>query len=93
MGRDFTDRFSLLHFAVGIVASFWNISFLTVMVLHTVFEWAENTNLGMNIINEYITVWPGGKPSPDTLLNNVGDTVYTALGWGFARWISKTFPD
>lgn len=93
MGKAFSDKYSLLHFAVGIVAYFWDVSFIQIMILHSLFEWLENTQMGMRFINTYIQAWPGGKPKADTLLNRVGDTVYTAVGWWIADWISKRFPE
>lgn len=89
MGQAFTDKYSLLHFAVGIMAYYWDISFFMIMVLHTVFEWVENTKPGMWFINTYITMWPGGKPSADSLINSAGDTLYTAVGWLLAAWVSQ----
>ncbi len=89
MGTAFTDKYSLLHFAVGIVGYYWNISFIAIVILHILFEYVENTKPGMRFINEYITLWPGGKPSADTLMNSLGDTVYTAVGWLLAAWVSQ----
>ncbi len=88
MGTALTDKYSLLHFAVGIVAYYWGISFLNIMILHTLFEWLENTPTGMWLINTYIKFWPGGKPAPDTMVNRVGDTLWTAVGWGLSHWIA-----
>jgi hypothetical protein len=48
----------------------------------SLFEFIENTTVGMNFINKYFSVWwPGGKTHPDNLLNKTSDTVFTALGW------------
>ncbi len=88
MGTTFTDKYSLLHFAVGIVAYYWDVSFVMVMVLHTLFEWLENTSAGMWFINTYIKAWPGGKPVADSFINSVGDTVWTAVGWGISHAIA-----
>ena len=41
MGNKFIDQYSLLHFAVGIVVYFWDISLLSWFVLHTIFELIE----------------------------------------------------
>ena len=60
MGSYFTDKFSLLHFATGIIVYYWNMSFLLWFILHLLFEYIENTESGMNIINK-IHLWPGGK--------------------------------
>lgn len=88
MGIHFTDKFSLLHFAVGIVAQYWNISFLQWFVIHLIYEYLENTKQGMFLINK-ITLWPGGKPSADTMVNRVGDQFYALLGWLFAYYNSN----
>ena len=53
MGTKIVDQFSLLHFAVGIVVYFWDISLLLWFVLHTMFELIENTPQGIYFINHY----------------------------------------
>ena len=60
MGTRFTDKFSLLHFATGIIAYYWNISFLSWFIMHLMYEYIENTIYGMRLINK-IPLWPGGK--------------------------------
>lgn len=81
MGQHFVDQYSLLHFATGIVAYFFGMDWVIFLVIHTLFEWAENTQNGMFVINTYLPLWPGGKPSADSILNRVGDTVAAMLGW------------
>jgi hypothetical protein len=88
MGIRFLDQYTYLHFAVGIVVYFWNISLLNWFVLHTIFEFLENTQMGMNIINK-MTFWPGGKPKSDTIINSIGDTVGSILGWLSAYCLDK----
>lgn len=83
------DQFTYLHFAVGIVAYFWNISLLLWLILHTVFEFLENTEMGINIINRYIVFWPGGKSGPDPFINNIGDTIGAFIGWASAYYLDK----
>ncbi len=56
------------------------------IVLHTVFEWAENTETGMAMINRVFVRegafgWPGAKKAADSLINRVGDTVAFGVGW------------
>jgi hypothetical protein len=86
MGLRAFDQYSLLHFAVGVIAYFWSVSFLIVIVIHILFEFIENTPVGMNLINTYFTKWwPGGKTYPDNLLNKTTDTVFTGLGWLVAK--------
>jgi hypothetical protein len=82
MGIYFTDQYSLLHFATGIVVYFWGLSFINWNILHFIFEYTENTVMGMKLINK-ITIWPGGKEKADSFINNVGDQFYASLGWLF----------
>lgn len=90
MGLRFLDQYSLLHFATGIVAYFFGISFTNWMIMHTIFELLENTETGMSLINRYVgTLWPGGKPYADAFINSVGDTVATAIGWLVAYWLDE----
>ena len=85
MGKQFLDQYSLLHTATGIVSYFWGFSFIASLVLHTLFEWLENTTVGIRFINETLAgIWPGGKPEPDAMINRVGDTIVFALGWYMA---------
>jgi hypothetical protein len=80
MGKRFLDQYTYLHFAVGIVVYFWNISLLNWIILHTIFEFLENTKIGMKLINN-LPFWPGGKPESDSIINNIGDTIGAILGW------------
>lgn len=80
MGLYFTDKFSLLHFAVGIIVYYWNMSFILWFIVHMIFEYVENTKYGMNIINRFV-YWPGGKDRADSLINSLGDQFYAQLGW------------
>lgn len=89
MGRYFTDQYSLLHFAVGIIMYFWGFSALFTLIIHTIFELLENTKYGMFFINNYIKIWPGGKPYADWFINSVGDTLYTMIGFYLAKYIDK----
>ena len=89
MGSRLFDQYTYLHFAVGIVIYFWNISLFNCVVLHTIFEFLENTRTGMHIINNYIVFWPGGKPKSDSIINNIGDTFGTIVGWLSAYYLVK----
>ena len=86
MGIYFTDKYSLLHFANGVIAYYWNISFILWFILHLLYEYIENTQQGIKIINK-IKLWPGGKENPDTIINNIGDQFYGMLGWIFTYFI------
>lgn len=90
MGVYFTDRYSLLHLAAGIVAYYWGISFMTWFVAHAAFELIENTAAGMRFIR-LIKIWPGGKTHADSLLNSAGDQFYSCIGWWLAHYSSKLF--
>lgn len=83
MGIYLTDKFSLLHFATGIITYYWGMSFLQLFIIHLLYEYAENTKYGMKLIN-LIPIWPGGKNKADTIINRLGDQLYALLGWIFA---------
>lgn len=89
MGVYILDQYFYLHFAVGIIAYFWNISLLHFFIIHTIFEILENTKTFMYIINNYILAWPGGKQESDTIINNIGDTIGAMLGWYSAYYLDK----
>ena len=92
MGRTWFDQYSLLHLAVGIVAYFWSISLFMTILIHILFEIIENTQFGMNLINTYFKYWwPGGKSYPDSLLNNITDTIFTGIGWLLAYKLDKFY--
>lgn len=88
MGVFFSDRFSLLHFATGIIAYYWSLTFVQWFVIHVVYEVIENTTWGMKLINN-ITIWPGGKSKSDTITNRVGDQFYAMIGWILSYFICR----
>jgi hypothetical protein len=90
MGIHFTDKYSLLHFASGIIAYYWSISFVLWFIIHLLYEYIENTEQGMKIINK-IKIWPGGKEESDKILNSIGDQFYALLGWVFTYFILTFF--
>ena len=92
MGFRFVDQYSLLHFAIGIVLYFWNISFTNAIVMHTIFETFENSKHGMAYINKHIIhpgyfSWPGGKHASDSFTNILGDTIFFAIGWILSAYL------
>lgn len=91
MGYYFIDQFSLLHFAVGVIAYFWGVSFYLTMIIHILFELIENTNEGMYFINKYISMWPGGKSHADSLLNSTSDMIFTGIGWLISSYLDKKY--
>ena len=90
MGVKFTDQFSLLHFATGIIAYFWKITLVNWFIIHLIYEIFTNTKSGIYFINHY-TFWPGGKLDYDTPMNILGDQVWSLLGWLFAYFIVSYF--
>ena len=89
MGKHLFDKYTYLHFATGVVIYYWGVSFLNFFILHTIFEITENTQTGVHIIDNYITFWPGGKLAPDSIKNQIGDTIGALLGWLSAALIVK----
>ncbi len=86
MGQHFFDQYSLLHFATGVIAYFWGFSFVISFIAHMVFEYIENTGMGIRFINENLAgIWPGGKPRADSNLNIFGDNIFFGIGWIAAR--------
>ena len=82
MGRDFIDRYSLLHFAAGFAAKkLIDIDFITIIILSIIFEFVENTDAGMKFIREDLWWWPGGKQYKDSIINQISDTIFVGLGW------------
>lgn len=88
----FTDQFSLLHFATGIIAYYSGLSLGQWFLIHATFELLEDTQTGVRIINKLFgKIWPGcGKKEPDSFLNSeIGDNFYAVLGWIFSWYINK----
>ena len=80
MGTRMFDQYTLLHFAAGVVAYFWNVSLFLWFVAHALFEGLENTPAGIRLINS-LWYWPGGKSKADAPANIVGDNIGALLGW------------
>ena len=87
MGDSIFDKYSALHFGSGVAANKVGIPFGWWLFLHLMFEYAENSQQGMNFINTNLTWWPGGKPRPDDLINVVGDNISAVIGWCVAAKI------
>lgn len=82
MGSATFDQYSYLHMATGVIMYFFGFSFWMTIFVHIIFEAAENTELGMLFINRYLGwIWPGKKKKADSVENNIGDTIATAIGW------------
>lgn len=84
MGKLILDKYSILHFLVGMIWRYIGFDFLSLLIIHTVFEIVENSKPGMFIINNYFKLWPGGKPHADSKINSISDIVISLLGWMIA---------
>ncbi len=84
MGKYLLDQYSLLHYAVGVVAFFLDIRLSIALAIHIVFEVAENSTRVAAFLNT-LPFWPGGKAASDSLLNTTTDNVVFVLGW-FTAW-------
>lgn len=87
MGDTIVDKFSLLHFLVGILFYTMNIDFYSTFLLHTLFELMENSAKGIFFIDTYLPFWPGGKRKADSMINTLSDTVLSMFGWGSAKML------
>ena len=81
MGKFIFDKYSILHFSVGVIWRYLELDFISLIIIHTIFEIVENSKPGMFIINNYFKLWPGGKPTPDTIINSISDIIVSVLGW------------
>jgi hypothetical protein len=94
MGFRWFDQYSLLHAAVGVVAYFWSVPFWPALFLHVIFEFVENSEIGIHFI-QFLTSkertfrlpWPGGKTEPDSISNMMGDNITFATGWLVAAYL------
>lgn len=89
--KPFADKFSLCHFAVGIIFRYFNINLLVSIILHTIFEIVENSPVGIDIHHKYLNFWPGGKHAADGIINSTGDTVFFIFGWLLADYVHKKY--
>ena len=90
MGDTVVDKYSFLHFIVGILFYTINIDFSSTFLLHTLLELFENSAKGIIFIDTYLPFWPGGKRKADSIINTISDTIFTMLGWGATKML-KTF--
>ncbi len=89
MGYKCIDKFTYLHFAVGIVAFFCKISIHVFIAIHIFFEIVENSKYGMAAIRKYLWFWPGGKKTADSRLNIICDIMSACFGWFSAYALEK----
>lgn len=86
MGRDFIDRFSLLHFATGIVAQYWGTPLWLFILGHIAFEIFESTRFGMALFNRLPFL--KGLSGHSTWTNIVGDNLCAWAGWALASYVN-----
>lgn len=87
INKGFMDQYSLLHFCTGVIAFFFKVPFWYWFVFHLAFEYLENLPQLAEYIDKNIPIWPGGKKSPDTLINSTGDQIFAMLGWYVAYYL------
>lgn len=85
MGKSILDKYSILHFSVGMIWRYIGFDLLSLVIIHTIFEIVENSKPGMNFINKYFKLWPGGKPHADSKINSISDIIISLLGWMIAH--------
>lgn len=90
MGKQFLDRYSLLHFLTGYLAYQTSLRIIPFAIGHTVFELAENSSVGISVLRK-IPFWPGGKEYADSIENMIGDTVFALAGYGLAYLIDDMY--
>ena len=81
MGKSILDKYSILHFSVGILWYYLGFDIISLFILHSIFEIVENSKSGMFIINKYFKLWPGGKPTPDSKINSISDISISLIGF------------
>lgn len=85
MGVYLLDQYSLLHGVAGMLWRYYYTerknSFISLLVLHTIFEHIENQPMGMRFINTYFKIWPGKKPKSDSWINSFSDIIASLIGW------------
>ncbi len=87
-----TNEYTLLHVAAGIIAYYWGLPLIGWLIVHALFEYIENTKIGMNLINNYIPTWPGGKQTKETFFQSmVSDNFFAVVGWLIASFVDKGF--
>lgn len=89
MGSSLFDRFFILHLAFGIIAYFFDVKLQYWILIHSLYEFLENTQPGIDIITKYFSRWPGGKRNRDCTINIIGDTVSAISGWIIGYFVSE----
>lgn len=88
MGKYIFDGYSFSHFYFGMIWNYLGWNLISLVIMHILFEWFENSKRGMKIINN-IPLWPGGKLEADSLLNTISDIIFAAFGWLFFQYFHK----
>lgn len=71
---DTVDRFTLVHFSIGVIYAQLHFTFIVVALLAVVWEWVENP---LKVLLPKL--FP--HASADTLRNSIGDIVAVIAGW------------
>ena len=91
MIKKFFDKNSFIHVFVGSLAYTWGFSIYKLLIIHILFEIAENTSHGLFIANQYFYVWPNGERKAESITNIIGDIISAIFGWFLADYIFSLF--
>ena len=87
MGKLLFDCYSVAHAGFGYLAAQFRIPFIIWVIIHMIFEYAENTEWGMRIINQsFMPFWIGPKDYADSPVNILGDNLATIAGYAFGHY-------
>jgi hypothetical protein len=89
MGIYIIDQYSLLHFASGVIAYFWQISLKNTIIFNIVFEIVENSEHVVKFIHNNFKFWPGEKHKGDTFMNSTSDIIFGVIGWLCSYYLDK----
>lgn len=92
MGHQIFDQFSSLHFAMGVIAYFFGLTFWQWFFLHLLFELIQNGSKYYGYINIDVglpILQPPDTTGPDHLINSLGDQTFAMTGWILAYYIDK----
>ena len=90
MGDKIIDKWTLVHFIVGMIANILKLPISLFIILHIIFEIWENTKDRMCVINNTLyRVFPlGFKTEPDSIINRISDILAGTAGWLFMEKIN-----
>jgi len=86
------DKFSLVNFAVGVVWQQTGLSFLSLMIVYSIFKIVGNTSLGVHMADKYLRPLTGLKLVSEGFTNIGMDLLLCFAGWFAGHLLlGKTF--